>query len=525
MTTLTREESLVDFEEHRAAPHRSRMLLASGWLVALCALAPVAFLLLEASRTGWSAVGAIVFRRLTLTLLMNTAEMVLLTTAAAVVLGVGAAWLLERTDVPLRRVFFVALLLPAAIPDFIETFGWMNVWPWLRGLWGAVFVLSLAVYPFVMLPVIASLRRLDHRREEVARSLGTSQWGVFFRVTLPELRVAIAGGCLLVALQLLAEYGSFQMLGFQTFTTEIFTSFQVGFDVASASALSLILVVISALLVRFETSVGAREQSLLTSEITRPSRIELGRGRFLAFALLTALAVGALGVPVSSIASLLLAPGPATLPPASLWSAIGHTVTYAACAAVLSVLGATVVALASHRARSWLAKAPSAMALVPLAIPGVVVALAVTYAAETYFAGRWYQTGPLLIATYAVMFLPLALVGIRSSLSQVPSSLTEVAATLGATKFVQFGRVIFPLILPGLGVGFALVFLTTLTELTATLVLIPTGAQTLATQFWAYQVNLANGQAAPYAAAMIVLAAVPLALLTGVGLRQAKGQR
>ena len=89
----------------------------------------------------------------------------------------------------------------------------------------------------------------------------------------------------------------------------------------------------------------------------------------------------------------------------------------------------------------------------------------------------------------------------------------------------QFFRVTLPLIAPGLGVGFALVFLTTLTELTATLVLIPTGAQTLATEFWSYQVNLAYGQAAPYAAAMMLLAGVPLLLLTSFGLRSEKVNR
>ena len=509
----------------RGGQRRSKWLLAAGWFVALCAIAPIGFLLAQSVQSGWGAISSVLFRRLTASLLTNTIEMTVLTTAFAVVLGVSAAWILERTDVPFRRMFFVALLVPAAIPDFIETFGWINVWPSLRGLWGSVFVLGLAVYPFVMLPVVAALRRIDHRREEVARSLGTSSLRIFTRITLPELTVSIAGGCLLVALQLLAEYGSFQMLGFRTFTTEIFTTFQVGFDTPGACALSLVLVVLSAILVRIESSVGGRERTLLASDVTAPSRMRLGRLRWIAAAGLAGLGALSLGVPVGSVLDLLLNPGPATLPSSSLWGSLGYTIAYATLAGIFSVVGATIVALSSHRARSWLAKAPSNAALVPLAIPGVVVALALTFAAENYFQGRWYQTSALLVAAYSVMFLPLALVGIRSSLAQVPLSLGEVAATLGANRMTQFFRVTLPLIAPGLGVGFALVFLTTLTELTATLVLIPTGAQTLATEFWSYQVNLAYGQAAPYAAAMMLLAGVPLLLLTSFGLRSEKVNR
>jgi len=497
-------------------------LVVAAWAVALTALAPIGFLLLESWRAGWAAITAVLFRHLTVSLLVNTIEMTVLVTAIAAVLGVGAAWLLERTDLPFRRFFFVALLIPAAIPDFIETFGWVGVWPALRGLWGAVFVLSLAVYPFVMLPVVAGLRRIDQGREEVARNLGSSTLRTFVRVTLPELAVPIAGGCLVVALQLLAEYGSFQILGFRTFTTEIFAAFQVGFDAAAAAALSLVLVLLSAVLVRCEAAAGQGGRSLMTSEGLAPRRLALGRLRPFATLLALALVGLALVVPVGEIIRLLAHPGPALLPSASIWSPLGHTVLYAALAGVLAVSGATVVALCSHRTRGWLTRLPSAASLVPLAVPGVVVALAFTFMAEHYFQGRLYQTSTLLVVAYAVMFLPLALVGIRASLSQVPASLNEVAASLGVRPLAQFFRITLPLIAPGIGVGFALVFLTTLTELTATLVLIPTGVQTLATQFWSYQSNLAYGQAAPYAAAMIVVAALPLALVSGLGLRRGR---
>ncbi len=139
----------------------------------------------------------------------------------------AAAWLVERTNLPGRRVFAVLLVVPLAIPDFVVSFGWSSLFIWVQGFRGAVIVMTLAVYPLVYLPVAASLRGADPGQEEVARSLGVGRVRTFVRITLGQARGAILGGCLLVALVLLAEYGAFEMLGYQTFTTEIFTNLQL----------------------------------------------------------------------------------------------------------------------------------------------------------------------------------------------------------------------------------------------------------------------------------------------------------
>jgi len=139
----------------------------------------------------------------------------------------------------------------------------------------------------------------------------------------------------------------------------------------------------------------------------------------------------------------------------------------------------------------------------------VVIALALSYFSERYAAGFGYQTAPLLVLAYAIMFFPLALVGVKASLARAPAGLDEVARSLGQRKLAVLGRVTLRLAGPGLVAAFCLVFLSAVTELTATLILIPTGIQTLATQFWAYETNLSYGQAAPFALVMIAVAAVP----------------
>jgi iron(III) transport system permease protein len=149
----------------------------------------------------------------------------------------------------------------------------------------------------------------------------------------------------------------------------------------------------------------------------------------------------------------------------------------------------------------------------PQAIPGVVVGLSLVFFAIN-FMPFFYQTPFLLVAAYTILFFPLALVAVRASAVQVPRRLEEAALSLGLRKTSVFLRVTVPILFPGLAASFALVFLSSSTELTATLLLHPTGTQTLATQFWRYTSEVSYGAAAPYAALMIAISLFP-ALLVG----------
>ena len=161
-----------------------------------------------------------------------------------VVLGVGAAWLVERTDLPGRAFWRPLFVAPLAVPAFVNSYAWVSVIPSLHGLWAGVLVATLSYFPFVYLPVAATLRRLDPAVEESARALGSDSAGVFFRVVLPQLRLAILGGGLLIGVHLLAEYGAFAMLRFDTFTIAIFEQFQATFDGAAGSTLAGVLVLL-----------------------------------------------------------------------------------------------------------------------------------------------------------------------------------------------------------------------------------------------------------------------------------------
>ena len=495
-------------------------------LTALLAL-PLLFLLIEARGAGTSTVTRLVFRGLTRELLWNTVRLTIVVTFLCAVIGTAAAWCVERTQLPGRRIWAVLVVVPLAIPDFVVSFGWASLWNWVQGFQGAVVVMTLAVYPLVYLPVAASLRAADPGQEEVARSLGTGRLRTFFRITLRQARGAILGGCLLVALVLLAEYGAFEILGYQTFTTEIFTEFSVSFSLATACALSLVLVVLSLIVLAGEGLLRGKgrvsRSGALAARRLPPHRLGRATIPVLAgFALLTLLA---LGVPVGASIYWIFAGGAHSLDGISLPGATWQTALYGGGAGIIDTVLALPVALLAVRYPGWARNFLERSTYLVLAMPGVVIAFALSYFTERYADSFLYQSTPMLILCYAIMFFPLALVGVKASLARAPASLDEVARSLGQGRLAVLLRVTLRLAGPGLAAAFCLVFLSVVTELTATLILIPTGVQTLATQFWVYEQNVSYGQAAPFALVMIAVAAVPSYVLGRFFDRSAHAQR
>ena len=282
--------TLTDRPRERAAgtPRRAQRpvaLLTVSYLVAAILALPLVFLLIEAQGAGTADVAHLIFRPLTGTLLWNTVRLAVVVTVACAVLGTAAAWCVERTDLPGRRAWAVLVVVPLAIPDFVVSFGWNSLWTWAHGFRGAAIVMTLAVYPLVYLPVAASLRGADPGQEEVARSLGSGRISTFVRITLGQAKGAILGGCLLVALVLLAEYGAFEILGYQTFTTEIFSEFSLSFSVPAACALSLVLVGLSLLvlagdgLARGGGVERVAEQGLAQDRRVRERQARAGQGQ------------------------------------------------------------------------------------------------------------------------------------------------------------------------------------------------------------------------------------------------------
>ncbi len=176
--------------------------------------------------------------------------------------GVGGAWLVERTALPFRRVWSVLQVVPLAIPAFVVSYAWASAVPAFGGLAGGVLISVLAYSGLVYLPALATLRRLDPALEDVARSLGHSNARVFWRVVVPQLRYAISGGALLVGLHLLAEYGAFAQIRFETFTTAIVVQYSSAFAGPVANAMGAVVAVLALLMLTTDSLAGAEPNSL-----------------------------------------------------------------------------------------------------------------------------------------------------------------------------------------------------------------------------------------------------------------------
>jgi iron(III) transport system permease protein len=509
-STLPRTAAATTAPGRRRRSRRPWGLLVTSTVIAVLVVSPLAFLIIQAAQAGWDEISRLLFRGLTGQLLWNTVCLTTVVTVGCAVIGTSAALAIERTSIPLRRMWSVLVVIPLAIPDFVVGYAWVSLSPDLHGLWGASLIMTLALYPLVYLPVAASLRRTDPALEEAARSLGCGPVETFRRVTLRQIRPGLLGGCLVVALALLAEFGAFEILRFQTFTTTIYAEAQVGFNSPAACALSLVLVALGLLVIAGEVLLNRRSRLVRVGpQASRPpSRPPLGWATLPVLVGLAGLVVAALGVPVGALVYWLTHSHASTLPGTSVLSATTQTASYAAAAAVVTTAAALPIALLAVRHRSRAGMVIERSIYLVQCLPGLVIALSLVFFSIHYLF-RVYQTPELLVAAYTILFFPLALICVLASVAQAPVGLPETARSLGVGRFEAFRRVTLPLIAPGLAAAFCLVFLSAVTELTATLILIPTDTHTLATQFWAYQTNASYGAAAPYAATMVAIAVVP----------------
>ncbi|MCW3816738.1 ABC transporter permease subunit [Micromonospora sp. DR5-3] len=496
---------------------RPALTAASAAAVAV-ALLPLVYLAVRAGEAGGDRIAAELFTARVAVLALRSLALAAVVTAACAVLGVGTALLVARTDLPGRRVFGVVATLPLAVPTYVAGFAWTATVTGFEGFWAAALLLTLCSYPYVFLPAVAALNRTDPGQEEVSRSLGRGPWATLFGVTLRQIRPAVAAGALLVALYVLSDFGAVSIVRVDTFTRAIFTAFNLGFDRTGALVLSTVLVLLTVLLIGAELTTRTRDARYASTAVRPPVRLRLARWRGPALAGLLAVNGLALGVPAAGLARWLAAgvSRPGSL--AEIAAAAGASLTVSLAGAALTMLLALPLGLLTARAPGPVATVLDRLTYVAHALPGVVIGLSLVFFAVNV-AYPLYQSAWLLALAYAALFLPLAVGAVAAAAAQSPPAVEEAARSLGRGPFTVFRTVTLPLTLPGIGAGAALTFLTCVKELPATLLLRPTGMDTLATELWTHTSTAAYAAAAPYAAILVALAAVPtwlLAVRTGL---------
>jgi len=502
------------------ARYRQGWLFAAALAVCLVLASPLLVIVWQAAQSDPADFIDTLWRPLVASLALNTALIVASTTLLCGVLGLVSAWFSERTRLPWQGLWPLLSVAPMAVPTFISSYAWVSLSDDLQGFPGALLVLGSAYSPLVFLPVSAALRGLDPALEETARTLGLGPWRCFFRLILPQLRPALLGGMLLVALSTLSEFGAFVLLRFRTFTTEIFAEYRAGFDSHGAAQLSIALLLAAALLIGLEWRVRRQASSYeRRARGTRraPPRLELGAGKWLVVAGFLLLSCVTLLLPLSTLGYWLTQHGDAAVSPVEvsaqlLFDASFSSIELGLEGAALTVLLALPLGYLLARRPGRVAAFMERVAFLVQGVPGIVIALGLVTVSIRVIPGL-YQSQFLLLLAYAILFLPLAMVSVRSALLQAESRLEELARSLGLKGWQTWLRVLLPMAAPGLGAAASLVFLSIVTELTATLLLSPIGTETLATQIWADTSAMAFAAAAPYALILTVLSMVSTWLL------------
>lgn len=480
-------------------------------LVAAAALSPIVVLLLL------GAGAEISLGMHAIKIVLNTVLLTLLTVTAAAVIGVPLAILTTYTQIPGRRLLLVLLAAPLAVPSYLGAFAFFAAFgsggaidvltgiptPRAHGLWGTTLVMALYTYPFVMLSTRAALCSLDGSMVDAARTLGLSPYGVLLRIVLPRARNGIAAGALLVALYTLSDFATPVIMGLDTFTRIIYVEYNA-FGLDRAALLSLQLLALVAVVLFLESRVRVPRE-----RIGRRTRLPFGRSvRTIAVTFAALVFLAAIVLPVALFTHWLMRTGTADF---ELAYALNSA--YAALlAAVAVLLAAMPVAYAATV--GWLGRLFERISYIGFGVPGIVMGTALVYLGLRL--PFLYQTLGLLVLAYMLRFLPLAVGNIRASTERVENNMLGAARSLGATPAEAFRRVSLPLITPGIVAGTALVFLEAMRELPATLLLRPTGFETLATYLWRVYSAGYIGRGAIPALVLVIISGIALMLmLTG----------
>ena len=498
---------------------------------ALLVLVPILYLAVRAAGSE-GAFTDLISRPRTWEILKRSILLSFSVTFLSALISVPLAWILERTDLPLKRVWTVLTTVPVVIPSYVAGFVTVAALgprglvqqllqplgverlPEIYGFWGALLTLTLVRYPYVLLPVRAALSKMDPSLEESSRSLGKTPFQTFMKVILPQMRPALVAGCLLTALTALADFGAVSLLRYETFTWAIYIQYQSLFDRSAAASLSLVLVAFALSLLMLEWLTEKKAPTYSASRGNRPplEPIRLGKWKAPALSLCSVIALGSIVIPVSILGMWLVRGIVSGEIMPGLMEPLFNSVYISAFGALATLVAAFPVAWLAVAKRSRLTSILERISYLGFALPGIVIGLALVFFGIRYLAPI-YQTRTMLVAAYVILFLPMALGPLRTSFLQLSPRLGEAARSLGKSQSGVLARITIPLSLPGIVTGTLLTFLVTMRELPATLILSPIGFKTLATATWSASSEAFFAQAALYSLILITISSVPMAIL------------
>lgn len=456
----------------------------------------------------------------------------------AFIIGTAAAWATTMLAFPGRAVLSWLLILPLAVPGYIAALiyaylldvagpvqsawrAWSGLsageagFPPIRSLGGVIFILTITLYPYVYLLAKSAFLTLSLQMMDTGRVLGHGRWSLFFRLVLPMARPMLAVGVALVMMEALADYGVVSLYGVPAFTTGITRAWSSLYDPVAAVQMASLLLVLVVGLLTFERLQRGRAAYMNSTGLYQPlPRHSLSGALGWGVSALCAVPVvlGA-GIPLAALGAMSYAQS-AAFSDTATWQALGHSLQVALATALAAGLIGLLLAYRLRYAGDRLNRALTRLATSGYAIPGAVVAVGLMLLFT--WGTPWLITGSLIGIIWACTFrfLTISFHSIEAGLQRITPSMDAVAATLGAGRASIGRRIHWPILAPSLLAAMLLVFVDTLKELPATLLLRPFNFETLAIRTHELAGDELLVRAAPTALILVLISLAPVWLIS-----------
>ncbi|MBV2235316.1 MAG: iron ABC transporter permease [Sterolibacterium sp.] len=531
---------------------RLHPFLLFSLLIALLVAMPVVSVLGHLGQSGESATWTHLAQTVLPEYLSNTLYLCLVVGCGAILVGVATAWLTAMHDFPGRRFFEWALVLPLAMPAYVLAYLYTDllqfvgpIQTWLRETWdwsredywfpevrspgGAAAMFICVLYPYIYLLARTAFLERASGMLEASRSLGLGPWRSFFSVSLPLARPAVAAGAALVLMEVLADYGTVAYFAVPTFTTGIYRAwFSLG-DRIAAAQLAAALLGFVVLFLSLERLARGRARFHDTTGRNRPAPGRRLRGGAALAAWLSCFLpfLGGFLLPAALLLRMAFTEGDVEFDPRFIGLA-GNSFVVAGAASLAAVMLALFLGYGARLTRGRLTAFINRLVGLGYAVPGSVIAVGVLIPVtrlDNWLAGQWeawFGVNPGLLLTggvaalvyaYLVRFMAIALQTVETGLSRITPNMDAAARSLGLGQLATLGRVHLPMLRGSLLTAALLVFVDTMKELPATLVMRPFNFDTLATQTYILASDERLTEASTAALAIVAVGLLPLIIL------------
>lgn len=528
-----------------------RLRRPDGWTVTALAAAalvavPIAAILSESVKPSGEVLGHLastMMVRLVLNTLALAGGVAVLTT----IIGVSLAWLTAVCEFPGRRVLSWLLLLPMAMPAYVLAFTFLGLMDFSgplyrllqaaglpapadpRSVWGMILVMSLCLYPYVYLMARSAFLSMGIRSMEAARSLGLSPVKAFFSVALPMARPWIAGGVMLVVMEVLADFGAVSIFNYDTFTTAIYKAWFGFFSLSAAAKLSGILIVFALTALLTEQRVRSKMRFTAMGRDQRDSdRFVLsGAWKVTAVVYATFILAAAFLLPVGQLLVWCVSSFASEFDKGYL-ADLRNTLLLGGLGAALVCSAALVLSYAARLHKRGPVRHLVRISTLGYALPGTVLAVGVVIPSAGFdnilasiagflglpLAPAIQGTVPVMLAAYMVRFLAVGFNPVDSAMHRVTRSIDETARTLGSRGLGLLRRIYVPLLRGGIMTAGILVLVDVMKEMPITLMTRPFGVDTLAVKIFELTSEGEWHRAALPAVTLVLTGLIPVALLT-----------